>query len=238
MARWIGTSGYSYPEWRGSFYPEKFPQSKMFAYYAEQFSTVEINNTFYKMPDDKLLAGWAAAAPQGFRFTLKAPQRITHMARLVNAEQLVRVFVERAKKLEERLAVLFFQLPPNMKCDVARLSEFLAMFRATSAEAKIAFEFRNKSWFDDAVFDALQKHGAALCIADSEKLSTPTVSTASFGYFRLRDEGYQPADIARWASVVREHEAKWSDVYVYFKHEEAGIGPAFARELTKLLDAS
>jgi uncharacterized protein YecE (DUF72 family) len=236
--RWIGTSGYSYAEWKGSFYPEKMPQAKMFAFYAERFPTVEINNTFYRMPDDKLLDGWSSAAPKTFRFTLKAPQRITHIARLKNAEELVRVFVTRARRLGDQLGVLFFQLAPNFKADPILLGDFLALFRSVDADARLAFEFRNKGWFTDETFEKLSAHRAALCIADSEKLSTPVTVTADYGYFRLRDEGYRPEDIARWAATIREHEPKWKDVYVYFKHEEAGLGPAFAKKLTDLLDAA
>lgn len=232
MTIWIGTSGYSYPEWRGSFYPDKMPPAKMFAYYVERLSTVEINNTFYKMPDDKLIDGWAAAAPERFRFTLKAPQRITHILKLKNAEQVLSFFLERAQRLGDRLGALLFQLHPSNKRDDGVLRDFVALLpKGTRA----AFEFRNKSWLCDEVYEILAARDVALCIADSEKLSTPIVPTASYGYYRLRDEGYEDADIARWADSIRENEARWKETFVYFKHEDAGKGPAFAKALSALL---
>src|SRR5687767_12592387 len=161
MAIHIGTSGYNYPEWRGTFYPEKFPTGKMLPYYAERFGTVEINYTFYRMPSAKTIAGWDAETPASFAFALKAPQRITHFARLRD---------------------LLVQLPPGLHC---------------------AFEFRHPSWLDDEVYERLRASNAALCLADSEKLHTPLVATADWGYFRLRDEGYTTADLATWADTVR-----------------------------------
>ncbi|HVY48790.1 MAG TPA: DUF72 domain-containing protein [Minicystis sp.] len=229
---WVGTSGYSYAEWKGSFYPEKMPQAKMFAYYAARFSTVEINNTFYRMPDAKLLEGWRDAAPPGFRFALKAPQRITHVHRLKpEAEDTLRVFCERARLLGDKLGPVLFQLPPNQKKDVERLAGFLAL---VPGGVRAAFEFRHPSWFDDEVFAALRARGAALCIADSEKLATPPVATAPFGYLRLRDEGYDDAGIAAWHARITELSPGWDDAFVFFKHEQAGKGPAFARQLLDL----
>lgn len=225
---WIGTSGFSYPEWKGSFYPEKITQAKMFAYYAERFPTVEINNTFYRMPNAEMIAGWADNAPKKFLYTLKAPQRITHVQRLKLTDDTTKVFFDRARTLGDLLGCVLVQLPPNMKKDVARLEGFLA---ALPEGVRVAFEFRNASWFDDAVYDALRARGAALCVADSEKLATPIVTTATFGYFRLRDEGYGPEDIARWAKEIRERQATWTETFVYFKHEDAGKGPAFAAAL-------
>lgn len=225
---YVGTSGYSYPEWKGSFYPEKIKSEQMLGYYTERFSTVEINNTFYRLPGKDLIEGWRAAAPAGFRFTLKAPQKITHQARLKDCAELTGVFLERASLLGDARGALLFQLPPNLKKDVARLKDFLALL---PDGARAAFEFRNATWHDDAVYALLRDKDAALCIADSEKLTTPFVATASFGYLRLRDEGYEEADIARFYASIQEHGEGWSDTFVYFKHEEAGKGPAFARML-------
>jgi uncharacterized protein YecE (DUF72 family) len=228
---WIGTSGYSYPEWKGSFYPAALPQAKMFAYYAERFRTVEINNTFYRMPDEKLVTGWAAAGPEGFLFTLKVPQRITHLSKLRNCADTVAFFLGRARLLGPKLGVLLFQLPPTLKKDTALLGDVLDLLPAGT---RAAFEFRHASWHDDGVFDRLRASDVALCIADSEKMTTPTVATASYGYLRLRDEGYERADIARWWEVIQERASGWKDTFVYFKHEKAGKGPELAKMLMEL----
>jgi uncharacterized protein YecE (DUF72 family) len=230
---WVGTSGYNYPEWKGSFYPETLAASKMLPYYAERFPTVEINYTFYRMPTEKILDGWDRATPDRYALTLKAPKRITHDARLRNCADRVRQFLEAASLLGPKLGALLFQLPPNLKKDVGLLREFLDSF---PPRVRAAFEFRHDSWFDDSVFDALRERQMALCIADSEKLSAPLVATAGFGYYRLRDEGYSAADISRWADVVHADAAGGREVFVYFKHEEEGKGPEFARLLMTNLE--
>jgi uncharacterized protein YecE (DUF72 family) len=233
MARyWVGTSGYNYPEWRGSFYPPKLPQAEMLPFYAERFSTVEINYTFYRMPTEKLLAGWAHATPESFRFTLKAPRRITHDSKLRGVEELTGAFCRTARSLGGRLATLLFQLPPTFKKDVQTLEAFLTELPDGT---RAAFEFRHDSWHDDAVFEALRKRNLALCIADSEKMSTPLVATADYGYLRLRDEGYQPEDIRVWGTRIAEAAVTWTDAFIYFKHEEQGKGPEFARLLMNAL---
>jgi uncharacterized protein YecE (DUF72 family) len=228
----IGTSGYNYPEWKGSFYPADLSAAKMLPYYAERFSTVEINYTFYRMPTEKILANWAAQVPAGFRFTLKAPRRITHDAKLVGCEDLTGAFCRVAETLGPKLGALLFQLPPNQKKDLPRLEAFLDTL---PPKAPAAFEFRHASWFDDSVFAALKQRNKALCVADSEKLSTPVEVTADYGYFRLRDEGYQSKDIENWGLKIAALQSRCKDIYVYFKHEEEGKGPAFAHELMKHL---
>ncbi|HZB24895.1 MAG TPA: DUF72 domain-containing protein [Vicinamibacterales bacterium] len=222
----VGTSGYNYPEWRGSFYPEKFSTGKMLPYYAERFPTVEINYTFYRMPTDALLAGWAAATPEAFTFTLKAPRRITHDAKLQRCEDALQTFCRTARTLGPRLAALLFQLPPTMKKELGVLRSFLELL---PEGLRTAFEFRHPSWFDAEVYAALRSRNAALCVADSEKLSTPVETTADYAYFRLRDEGYQQGDIEGWAATIRSLSV--TDAFVYFKHEEQGLGPDFARRL-------
>ena len=226
----VGTSGYNYPEWRGTFYPEKFSTDKMLAYYAERFPTVEINYTFYRMPTEKLLAGWAAGTPDGFTFTLKAPRRITHDAKLQRCEDTLQAFCRTAKTLGPKLAVLLFQLPPNFKKNIAVLREFVELLPEGT---RAAFEFRHESWLDAETFETLRGRNVALCIADSEKMSTPVERTADYAYFRLRDEGYQQPDIERWAQTIKALPA--GDSFVYFKHEEQGLGPEFARRLIALL---
>ena len=232
---WIGTSGYNYPEWKGSFYPNDLPTAKMLPYYAARFPTVEINYTFYRMPNEKLVSGWAAQTPDPYRLTLKAPRRITHDSRLKNTAELVDSFCRVAGALGPKLGALLFQLPPNLKKDITLFDAFL---RDLPPKAPAAFEFRHTSWLDDEVFDRLRQRNLALCVADSERLSTPVTVTADYAYFRLRDEGYTPDDIARWADIIARETAACRDVFVYFKHEEAGKGPEFGRQLGQRLGLS
>jgi uncharacterized protein YecE (DUF72 family) len=224
----VGTSGYNYPEWKGSFYPADLAAAKMLPYYAARFPTVEINYTFYRMPTEKLLSGWTKQVPGSFRFTLKAPRRITHDAKLARCEDLTSEFCRVAGTLGSQLGALLFQLPPSLKKDLPRLDAFIDTL---PPRAPAAFEFRHPSWFDADVFEHLRSRGRALCVADSEKLETPLEVTAGFGYFRLRDEGYQAQDIEEWARKIGALRDRCSDIFVYFKHEEQGLGPAFAREL-------
>lgn len=226
----VGTSGYNYPEWRGTFYPEKFATTKMLAYYAERFDTVEINYTFYRLPTEKLLAGWSAGTPDGFTFTLKAPRRITHDAKLQRCEDLVQAFCRTSRTLGPKLAMLLFQLPPTFKKDMDVLRAFLDLLPDGT---RAAVEFRHASWHEADVFDALRARNIALCVADSGKMSTPVEATADYAYFRLRDEGYQQDDIERWAATVRD--LRVAEAFVYFKHEEQGLGPDFARRFVASL---
>jgi uncharacterized protein YecE (DUF72 family) len=235
VAIWIGTSGYNYPEWRGSFYPHKFATTKMLAFYAERLATVEINYTFYRSPRPAILAGWSRETPLHFKFTLKAPKRITHDARLRDCGEPLRRFIDTAATLGPKLGMLLFQLPPFFRKDVAVLDAFLEEF---PRETRAAFEFRHVSWFDDEVFARLKARNLTLCIADSEKLSTPVELTADCAYFRLRDEGYTPDDIERWARTIENKTSRCREVFVYFKHEEAGKGPQFARLLMDALGQS
>src|SRR5690606_39412143 len=201
----------------------------MLPYYAERFPTVEINYTFYRTPNAKILDGWSRATPEHFRLTLKAPRRITHEARLKDCADRLKYFCETAATLGTKLGAVLFQLPPYFRKDLAVLDAFLDGF---PPGFRAAFEFRHASWLDPEVYDRLRARNLALCVADSEKLSTPVEITADYAYFRLRDEGYTAADIARWAEVIREKTSACGDVFVYFKHEEAGTGPEFGRLLT------
>jgi uncharacterized protein YecE (DUF72 family) len=231
----VGTSGYNYPEWKGNFYPSDLPAAKMLPFYAERFSTVEINYTFYRMPTAKLVAGWAAQVPEGFRFTLKAPRRITHDRKLRDVAHPVAAFCEAAAELGPKLAALLFQLAPTFKKDLAALDGFLADLPPRVCGA---FEFRHESWLDEEVYARLRDRNLALCIADSDKRSTPILSTADYAYLRLRDEGYTEDDIARWADTVADLHSRCKDVFVYFKHEDEGKGPYFGRLLLEKLHAS
>src|SRR5213596_1156040 len=216
MNLYVGTSGYSYKEWKGPFYPEDLPDKQMLRYYGERFRAVEINNTFYRMPKAAVLEAWAAEVPVDFKFVLKAPQRITHMQRLKDAGDSVSYLLDVAGALKERLGPLLFQLPPYLKKDAPRLREFLALL---PPDRRVAFEFRDQSWFDDEVFGLLRDHQAALCIAEAEDdLKVPFVSTADWGYLRLRLADYDDAELKAW--VERVAAQGWQDAFVFFKHED------------------
>ncbi|HEY2747529.1 MAG TPA: DUF72 domain-containing protein [Polyangia bacterium] len=226
----IGTSGYSYPAWKGHFYPEDLPAKKFLPYYAERFPTVEINNTFYRMPTPKLLETWAAEVPDGFTFAIKAPQRITHQKRLKECDEVVAALLGIVELLAEKQGPILFQLPPNLKKDVPRLQAFLA---AMPRRCRAAFEFRHESWLGDDTYDVLRAADAALCIADTEDLSTPVVATAKWGYLRLRREDYVESDIREWAKRISAQ--NWDDAFVYFKHEDEAKGTVYGSLLKSIL---
>lgn len=231
MNVWIGTSGFQYAEWKGNFYPEDLPAAKMLPFYAERFSTTEINYTFHRIPAPKTIDNWKMQTPEKFRFALKAPQKITHWLKLRDCSDTLEYFVKVAGGLAERLGPLLFQLPPNFKKDAEILGSFLRELPSIRA----AFEFRHESWFDDGIFELLRSRNIALCIADTDALVTPKRITADYGYLRLRREDYTKSDVETWADFIREQDSNWKDAFIYFKHEESGIGPKLAREMTKLL---
>ncbi len=233
MRALVGTSGYNYDAWRGSFYPDDLAKSKMLSYYAGRFPTVEINYSFYRKPTEKTLRGWAAQVGPGFRFVLKAWQRITHQQRLVDCGELVAAFFTTAQVLGDQLGPLLFQLPPNLKKDLPRLEAFLSTL---PPGLRAAFEFRHATWFNDDVFAALQQKGAALCVAESEELQTPMQRTADFGYLRLRCEQYDDAALAKWAERIASA-GFGGDVYVFFKHEDGALGTRYAAKLSSLVGA-
>ncbi|HEY7957720.1 MAG: DUF72 domain-containing protein [Polyangia bacterium] len=226
----VGTSGYSYAEWKGTFYPEDLPASKMLRYYGERFPTVEANGTFYRMPSEKALAGWTKQVPEEFVFAVKAPQRITHQLRLVDAGDALGHLCSVTEVLGARRGPFLFQLPPFLKKDLSRLTDFLALL---PAGVLAAFEFRHATWFDDETYAALRARNAALVISESEKLAAPVVATADWGYLRLRREDYVDADLASWSERISAQ--PWQRAFVYLKHEESGMGPRLAARLTELL---
>jgi uncharacterized protein YecE (DUF72 family) len=228
---WIGTSGFQYAEWKGNFYPEDLPAAKMLPFYAERFSTTEINYTFHRIPSPKTIDNWKTLTPENFRFALKAPQKITHWSKLRDCADTLDYFCKVISGLGERLGPVLFQLPPNFKKDADVLTLFLREFPSLKA----AFEFRHESWFDDEIFGILKSRNVALCIADTENLATPKVSTGDYGYLRLRREDYRKIDIEQWVDFVRTQDG-WNDVFIYFKHEEAGIGPKLARQMIEMLE--
>jgi uncharacterized protein YecE (DUF72 family) len=234
MTPWIGTSGFQYAEWKGNFYPEDLPAAKMLPFYAERLNTTEINYTFHRIPAAKTIANWNALTPARFRFSLKAPQKITHFARLRDCADTMRYFHDVTSALGDKLGPVLFQLPPNFKKDTLLLADFVNSF---PTGMRAAFEFRHQSWFEDEVFNALQARNVALCIADTEDLTTPQIATAGYGYLRLRREDYTEDDVKRWTEFVRGQNKNWSDAFVYFKHEEAGIGPKLAKQMMEILAA-
>jgi uncharacterized protein YecE (DUF72 family) len=223
----VGTSGYAYKEWKGTFYPQDLAGDAMLGYYAERLPTVEINNTFYRMPRESVVVSWADQTPDAFRFVLKASRKITHFARLKNVAAELTYFLQVSSALGEKRGPSLFQLPPNMKKDLDRLREFLALLPRGWAAT---FEFRHPSWFADDVYDALRERNVALCIADTgEEGDPPVVATADWGYLRLRAEAYDEPALDAWATRVRAQ--SWSQAYVFFKHEDAGAGPALAGKM-------
>lgn len=231
MKTWIGTSGFQYTEWKGNFYPEDLPASKMLPYFAERLHTSEINYTFHRIPSAKTIENWKAQTPEDFRFALKAPQKITHWSKLRDCQDTIAYFCRVISDLGERLGPVLFQLPPTFKKDAEILRSFLRELPAIRA----AFEFRHESWLDEEIFDLLRSSNLALCLADTEKMAASTIVTADYGYLRLRREDYTSEDVARWTTFVRQQGAQWQEAFVYFKHEEAGIGPKLAQEMMELL---
>src|SRR6266446_8544726 len=226
----VGTSGYSYKEWKGSFYPEKIPAKEMLRFYSERLSTVEINATFYRMPQTSMLENWKEQVPGTFRFALKASQRITHFKRLKETVEETKYFLETAAVLGEQLGVVLFQLPPNMKKDLPRLEMFLAQLPPTP---RAAFEFRHPTWFDDDVLELLRARNCALCVSDTDDLpATHIDKTADWGYLRLRRVLYSEEHLQDWLKRVRDQ--NWNETFLFFKHEDEGTGPRLAAQFLKL----
>lgn len=226
----VGTSGYAYKEWKGSFYPEKISDKEMLAFYAKQFSTVEINYSFYRMPVESALQKWAADVPEGFQFALKANQKITHIKRLRGCESTLKRFLEVASVLIEgdHLGPILVQLPPNFKFDAPLLEGFLSL-RPTAFS--FAFEVRHASWYTEETYEILRRHQTALCLSETEKLEPPTLVTAPFAYVRLRLEDYTKKQLAAWRTRFDEWTSQGIDVYAYCKHEEAGKGAKYAKQI-------
>jgi uncharacterized protein YecE (DUF72 family) len=230
----IGTSGWSYKEWKGSFYPAKLPADQMLAYYASRFSTVEVNNSFYRIPTERVLVSWTGEVPSHFRFVMKASRRITHFGRLKNEDGSLEYFLQAVNPLGARLGPTLFQLPPTFKKDVTRLEDFL---HHLPRHWPAAFEFRHQSWFDDEVYQLLRARDAPLVAVDEaveDGGGAPLVATASWGYLRLRRTDYDRPALEHWAQQITSQ--PWQSAYVFLKHEEGSpTGPAAAQELRQIL---
>ncbi len=227
----VGTSGWSYKEWKGAFYPSDLPADEMLRYYSARLPAVEINNSFYRIPRESVLLDWAGQVPPDFRFVLKASRRITHIHRLVDQDDTLGYFLRIANVLGERLGPTLFQCPPTLKKDIGRLRDFLAKVPRTW---RSAMEFRHDSWFDDEVYEALREHDVALVAVDQDEGTTPLVPTASWGYLRLRKLVYDDGELHTWATRVAEQ--PWSQAFVFLKHEEdSPAGPDAASRLKAMV---
>ncbi|MBM4188048.1 MAG: DUF72 domain-containing protein [Gemmatimonadetes bacterium] len=232
MTYYVGTSGYAFKEWKGTFYPAKLPDAEMLPWYASKFNAVEINNTFYRMPREKNLLDWAAAVPDRFRFAIKATQRITHHAQLRDAGDLVGYLAQTVAVMGPKLGSTLFQLPPFLKKDLPRLADFL---ETLPKRWRVTIEFRHPSWFDDdQVLEALKAKDVALCISDQDELAAPVIATASWGYLRLHRFDYQDSTIGAWSERIKS--LPFSDAFVFFKHDHSpGSGPPVAEKLWSVL---
>lgn len=229
---YVGTSGYSYKEWKGTFYPEKIAATDMLRFYAQHFETVEINNTFYRMPNEKTLVQWSDQVSDHFAFVIKASRKITHLKRLQGVEDEMSYLLRTVAVLGPKLGPLLFQLPPNLKKDSGRLRAFLEL---VPNGCRAALEFRNESWFDDEVYELLSSSNVALVISDTEEgMARELDATADFAYLRLRREDYGDSDLREWGKRISD--GQWNDVFAFFKHEDDGAGPRLAARLIEILE--
>ena len=227
---YVGTSGYSYKEWKGSFYPTNLSPKDMLAYYAERFKTVELNNTFYRLPKPNMIESWMAQVPKDFRFSVKASQGITHFRRLKDAAAATRTMLNVMSTFQDRLAAVLFRMPEDFEKDIERLETFL---KALPADTRAVFEFRHPSWFDDEVLALLRSQNRVLCVSDRDEMPLDHIDkTADWGYVRLRRANYSDADLKTWAKRIKAQ--KWKDTYVFFKHEDKGTGPKLAAQFHEL----
>lgn len=230
MTLYVGTSGYSYKEWKGSFYPEKISPKEMLSYYASRLRAVELNNTFYRLPQRSMIQNWKSQVRENFRFSVKASKLITHFKRLKDAGRETRLMLEAISPLEDRLGAVIFRLPEDMKKDLKRLELFLEML---PADTPAVFDFRHPTWFDEEVLALLRSQKRVFCVSDIEELpENYTYKTADWGYVRLRRVRYSRSVLLKWIKRIRAHE--WKDTYVFFKHEDEGTGPKLAAQFESL----
>ena len=230
MNLYAGTSGYSYKEWKGRFYPEKIAAKDMLSYYASRLPAVELNKRFYRTPEKSVMESWKAQVPESFRFSVKAPQMITHFKRLNDVGPETRSMLKTFSILEDRLGVILFQLPPNMKKDLPRLKTFL---KKLPADIPTAWEFRHPTWFDDDVRALLRGQNRALCVSDTAEVPASRIDkTADWGYLRLRRVKYKKSDLVEWSNRIQAQD--WKTAFVFFKHEDEGTGPKLAARFLAL----
>jgi uncharacterized protein YecE (DUF72 family) len=230
MPAFIGTSGFSYKEWKKNFYPTDLPDARFLSYYATRLNAVEIDSTFYRMPTDKALDAWRDATPPHFRFAIKANQKITHRERLVVPSESLTYLLQKMPRLGERLGVVLYQLPPNFKRDLGRLETFLA---ALPSSPRSALEFRHVSWFDDETYRMLEKCGVALCINDNDEFECPVKITAKHTYIRLRRDGYAPEQRAVWKERIGALSREGIDVLAFIKHKDNPDAPLIALDFAQ-----
>jgi uncharacterized protein YecE (DUF72 family) len=230
MTVYVGTSGYSYKEWKGSFYPEQISANEMLSYYAERLPAVELNNTYYRLPQRSTVESWRAQAPKNFRFSVKAPQSITLYRRLKDVGWQTKNLLETVSVLGDQLGAVLFRMPEDMKKDRGRLESFL---KELPAETPAAFEFRHPTWLDDDVRELLRRHNRVLVVSDTDEMPTDHIDkTADWGYVRLRRVKYSKADLTAWSKRIKGQ--KWKRTFVFFKHDDEGTGPKLAAQFIKL----
>ena len=230
MKLYVGTSGFSYKEWKGSFYPQQISASEMLSYYASRLPAVELNNTYYRLPQPSAVENWRTQVPEDFRFSVKAPRTITLFRRLKDAAEPTKRLLETVSVLEDRLGAVLFRLPDDMKKDLDRLASFLAEL---PQDTPAAFDFRHPTWFDDEVFELLRRHKRVLVVSDTDETPSNHIDkTANWGYVRLRRVQYSKADLAAWVKRIRAQE--WKAAFVFFKHEDEGTGPKLAAQFINL----
>lgn len=233
MKLYVGTSGFSYKEWKGPFYPEDLPDKEMLSYYSRRLPSVEINNTFYRLPRAEMLQTWAEQVPDDFRFILKASRRITHQKSLQDKQDEAEYLFRTVRSLGARLGPILMQLPPYLRKNNDLLQTFMALI---PEDIQIVFEFRHRSWFDDDIYELLRRKRCALCCSDTDKEElVHVVSTSGWGYFRLRLPAYSDSDLRAWASKVKAQD--WDEAFVFFKHEDAGAGPKLAERFRNIFDS-
>lgn len=232
MNLYVGTSGYSYKEWKGSFYPEKIQAKDMLSYYASRLQAVELNNTFYRLPQPSMIESWKSQVPDNFRFSVKASQVITHYKQLKDAANETRAMLKRISAFGDRLGAVFFRLPPEMKKDIKRLEKFL---KVLPVDTRAAFQLEDPTWFDDDVLALLRSQNRALCLLDTEEMPASRIEkTADWGYMRLRRVNYSESELKEW--ITRMRAQKWKDTFVFFKHEDEGTGPKLAAQFLNLVN--
>lgn len=230
MKLYIGTSGYSYKEWKGNFYPEKIKNEEMLKFYSAQFNSVEINNTFYRVPKKEVIQNWAKQVPKDFKFSVKASRNITHIKKLKDAESDLKYFIENVKELKSKLGILLIQLPPSFSKNLERLRLFT---ESLPEKINAAFEFRHPTWFDEEVYELLKEKKFSMCLSQTdEEPDVKLINTASYAYLRLRKTDYSKKEINEWWKKIQE--GGWDEVFVFFKHEDGGLGPKFARQLIEI----